>query len=49
MGATRRSFTDEYKEEAVRFVIEGQRPIVEVARNIGVHEMTLGEWVKKAR
>jgi transposase len=49
MGATRRSFTDEYKEEAVRFVIEGQRPIVEVARNVGVHEMTLGKWVKKAR
>lgn len=49
MGATRRSFTDEYKEEAVRFVIEGHRSIAEVARNIGVHEMTLGKWVKKAR
>ncbi len=49
MGATRRSFTDEYKEEAVKFVIEGQRSIAEVARNIGVHEMTLGKWVKKAR
>jgi transposase len=49
MGSTRRSFTDEYKEEAVRFVIEGGRPIAEVARNIGVHEMTLGKWVKRAR
>ena len=49
MGATRRSFTEEYREEAVRFVIEGQRPVAEVARNIGVHEMTLGRWVKKAR
>ena len=49
MGATRRSFTAEYKDEAVRFVIEGQRPVAEVARNIGVHEMTLGRWVKKAR
>ena len=49
MGSTRRSFTEEYKEEAVRFVIEGGRSIAEVARNIGVHEMTLGKWVKKTR
>lgn len=31
------------------FVIDGHRTIAEVARNIGVHEMTLGKWVKKAR
>ena len=49
MGSTRRSFTDEYKREAVNFVIEGNRSIAEVARNIGVHEMTLGKWVKKER
>ena len=49
MGSTRRSFTQEYKDEAVKFVIEGNRSIAEVARNIGVHEMTLGKWVKKAR
>ena len=49
MGSTRRSFTDEYKDAAVRFVIEEGRPVAEVARNIGVHEMTLGKWVKKTR
>lgn len=49
MGSTRRSFTDEYKAEAVAFVIDGGRPVAEVARNIGVHEMTLGKWVKKER
>ncbi|GAA1491649.1 transposase [Brachybacterium sacelli] len=49
MGSTRRRFTDEYKQEAVSFVIDGDRSIAEVARNIGVHEMTLGKWVKKAR
>ncbi|MGI8721565.1 MAG: transposase [Geodermatophilaceae bacterium] len=49
MGSTRRRFTDEYKSEAVAFVIDdGRRPIAEIARNIGVHEMTLGKWVKKA-
>jgi transposase len=49
MGSTRRRFTEEYKAQAVAFVIDDHRSIVEVARNIGVHEMTLGKWVKKAR
>ncbi|NYD98976.1 transposase [Kineosphaera limosa] len=49
MGSTRRRFTDEYKAEAVAFVIDGDRSIAQVARNIGVHEMTLGKWVKKER
>ena len=49
MGSTRRSFTEEYKDQAVAFVIEGNRSIADVARNIGVHEMTLGKWVKKAK
>ena len=45
MGSTRRSFTEEYKDQAVAFVIEGNRSVADVARNIGVHEMTLGKWV----
>ena len=49
MGSTRRSFTPEYKEQSVAFVLDGGRPVAEVARNIGVHEMTLGKWVKVAR
>lgn len=49
MGSTRRAYTDEYKAHAVAFVINDGRPIVEVARNIGVHEITLGKWVKKAK
>ena len=49
MGSTRRSFTEEYKAQAVAFVIDDRRSVAEVARNIGVHEMTLGKWVKKAR
>ena len=49
MGSTRRRFTEEYKAQAVAFVIDDHRPIVEVARNIGVHELTLGKWVKKAK
>lgn len=49
MGSTRRRFTEEYKAQAVAFVIGDHRPVAEVARNIGVHEMTLGKWVKKTK
>lgn len=49
MGSTRRSFTDEYKASAVAFVLDEGRPVAEVAKNIDVHEMTLGRWVKKER
>lgn len=49
MGSTRRRFTEEYKSQAVAFVIGDGRAIAEVACNIGMHEMTLGKWVKKAR
>jgi len=49
MGSTRRRFTDEYKQHAVRLVLDSGDSIAEIARSIGVHEMTLGKWVKKAR
>ncbi len=49
MGSTRRAFTDEYKAGAVGFVLDERRSVAEVARNIDVHEMTLGKWVKKER
>ena len=49
MGSTRRSFTDEYKASAVAFVLDEHRTVAEAARNIDVHEMTLGKWVKKER
>ena len=47
--ATRRSFTQEYREQAVSLRLDSGRSITEVARSIGVHEMTLGKWVKKAK
>jgi transposase len=47
--ATRRHFTQEYKDQAVSLVIDSGRSVAEVARSIGVHEMTLGKWVKKTR
>ena len=47
--ATRRRFTQEYKDQAVSLVLDSGRSIAEVAKSIGVHEMTLGKWVRKAK
>lgn len=49
MGSTRRKFTPEYKAETVEFVVSSGRPIAEIARNLGIVEGTLGNWVAKAR
>ncbi|MEX5637904.1 transposase, partial [Parafrankia sp. FMc2] len=49
MGSTRRKFTQEYKTEAVRLVLDSGRSAAEVAKSLGIHEATLGNWVKKAK
>lgn len=49
MGATRRRFTEEYKEEAVALVLGSDRPIAEIAKSLGVSGTSLGYWVKKAK
>jgi transposase len=46
MGKYRR-FSPEYRDEAVKMVIEMSRPIAEVARDLGLNESTLGNWVTK--
>lgn len=49
MGSTRRKFTAEYKSEAVELVISSGRPIAEIARDLGINEGTLGNWVNMAK
>jgi transposase len=49
MPERRMKFTPEFKDEAVKMVIETSRPIAEVAREIHVNEGTLGNWVNKYR
>jgi transposase len=44
-----RQFSPEFKDEAVRLVIEASRPIVQVARELGINEGTLGNWVNRYR
>lgn len=48
MGKTRRSFTKEFKLEAVRLVIEEKRRIAQVARELGMRDTVLGRWIKES-
>jgi transposase len=45
----RRKFSPEFKDEAVKLVIETSRPIAEVARELAINETTLGNWVTAYR
>lgn len=49
MPERRRKFSPQFKAEAVQMVIETGRPIAEVARDLGVNDGTLGNWVKAWR
>ena len=45
MARSRREFTPEYKDEAVKLVITTGRTVATVARERGVNEASLGGWV----
>jgi transposase len=49
MVMTRKNFSLEYREEAVKMVLESSRPIAQVARELGLNEGTLGNWVNAYR
>ena len=49
MSRTRKQYTPAYRREAARLVIDTGRPIVQVAREIGVGEALLGRWVAQER
>lgn len=44
-----RKFDEDFKQGAVRLVVETGKPIAKVARELGVNEGTLGNWCAKAR
>ena len=48
-GRTRRRFTKEFKADAVALVLDGDRPVAHVARDLGIGETNLGNWVRQAR
>jgi transposase-like protein len=49
MPETRRKFDREFREGAVRIVRETGKPIAQVARDLDIHEGTLGNWCAKER
>jgi len=49
MERQRREFTPEYKDEAVKLVVNTGRTVATVAGELGVKEQTLGRWVNAYR
>jgi transposase-like protein len=45
----RARFSPEFKDEAVRLVIESGRPIAQVALELQINDGTLGNWVARYR
>ena len=45
----KKEYSAEYRDEAVKMVIESSRPTAQVARELGVNEGTLGNWVNRYR
>lgn len=45
----RRKFTAEFKADAVRMVEESGGQIAKVARELGIYDSSLGNWVRQAR
>src|SRR3954465_2722328 len=49
MPEQRRRFSPQFKAEAVQMVLDTGKPIAEVARDLGIHDGTLGNWVNTWR
>lgn len=42
-------YSQQFKDEAVRMVLDGPRPITHVAAELGIHETSLGKHVGRIR
>ncbi len=49
MAGKYKTFSPEFRGEAARMVVETSRPIAEVARELGISETSLGNWVRAYR
>jgi transposase len=46
---SRRRFSEEFKRDAVELVLTTDRSVAEVARELGIYDSSLGNWVRRAR
>jgi len=46
---SRRSFTDEFKAGAVRLVLDEEKTVAQVARDLDLTQSALGGWVNQER
>ncbi|MCH7582464.1 MAG: transposase [Acidobacteria bacterium] len=44
---SRRKFSDEFKRDAIEIVRSSDRSIAEVARELGIYDSSLGNWVRQ--
>lgn len=49
MAQQRRRWSPEFKRDAVSLVRTSKRPVAEIARELGVGESSLGNWVAQDR
>ena len=49
MSGKYRKFSPEFREEAAKMVVESSRPVADVARELGINETSLGNWVRAYR
>lgn len=49
MPEKRKKYDREFREGAVRIVEESGKPIAQIARDLGMNEGTLGNWVARSR
>lgn len=49
MSRKQKNFSKEFRDEAVKMVIETSRPVASVARDLGINPQTLRNWVNAYR
>ena len=47
--AAPRKYPHEFRDRAVRLVLESDRPLAHIARDLGVHHEALRTWVRQAQ
>lgn len=47
--AAPRKYPQEFRDRAVRLALESERPIAQIAADLGIHRGALRTWVRQAR